>query len=337
MVKCPDASFRRMWYTRFHMDALTDAPDFAVPDAKKIRLIIDTDAKNEADDQFAIVHTLLTQKFLVRGIVAAQFGTRRTAESVSESYGEIRRVLELMGRADVRVERGYETAIPPDVRGVTCAGSELIVEEAMRDDGHRLFCIFLGPLTDMALALRARPEIAGRVTVIWIGGGVWPDGGWEFNLSNDIEAANVVYESGVELWQVPRNVYSRLRVSLSELRSKVAPCGAIGNYLARQLFEFNETMGGNPGWPLGESWVLGDSAAIGLLLDDQEFDCDHVSAPRVRPDMTYELAPAGAGDGLGAGGGHGAGPVNRAIRMYRTVDSRFILEDFFCKLASEFR
>lgn len=297
-------------------------PDFTVPDAKQIRLIIDTDAKNEADDQFAIVHALLTQKFLVRGIVAAQFGTRRTTESVSESYDEIIRVLGLMGRADVRVERGYETAIPVDGRAVSCAGSDLIVEEAMRDDPHRLFCIFLGPLTDMAIALRARPEIARRATVVWIGGGVWPNGGWEFNLSNDLEAANVVYESGVELWQVPRNVYSRLRVSLSELRTKVAPCGAIGNYLARQLFDFNAAMGGNPGWPLGESWVLGDSAAIGLLLDDQEFDCDHVSAPRVRADMTYDRGPDGSCFGAGS----------RAIRMYRTVDSRFILEDFFCKI-----
>lgn len=299
-----------------------DSIDFAVPDEKKIRLIIDTDAKNEADDQFAIVHAILTRKFLVRGIVAAQFGTRRTTESVRESYDEIRRVLDLMDRKDVcdiAVARGYEREIPADGRDASCEGSDLIIREALSDDPHRLFCIFLGPLTDMAIALRARPEIAGRVTVIWIGGGVWPEGGDEFNLSNDIAAANVVYESGAELWQVPRNVYSKLRVSLSELRAKVGPFGAIGNYLARQLFDFNVSMRGNPGWPLGESWVLGDSAAIGLILDDQAFDYDLVPAPRVRSDMTYDNRSDG-----------------RTIRMYRTVDSRFILEDFFCKLALAF-
>lgn len=306
------------------MDALTDTRAFTVPDEKKIRLIIDTDAKNEADDQFAIVHALLTQKFLVRGIVAAQFGTRRTTESVRESYDEIIRVLDLMDRMDVRVERGYGTAIPSDVRGVSCAGSDLIIREALSDDPHRLFCIFLGPLTDMAIALRSRPEIAGRVTVIWIGGGVWPAGGEEFNLSNDIDAANAVYESGVELWQVPRNVYSRLRVSLSELRVKVAPCGAIGNYLVRQLFDFNVSMGGNPGWPLGESWVLGDSAAIGLMLDDQAFDYDLVPAPRVNADMKYDHRS------------YDHRSYGRTIRMYRTVDARFILEDFFSKMEIAF-
>jgi len=40
---------------------------FRVPDPKRIRLLIDTDAKNEADDQYAIVHALLTPRFINRG------------------------------------------------------------------------------------------------------------------------------------------------------------------------------------------------------------------------------------------------------------------------------
>lgn len=47
---------------------------FDIPSSKKIRLIINTDAKNEADDQYAIVHALLTPRFQVRGIIGAQFG-----------------------------------------------------------------------------------------------------------------------------------------------------------------------------------------------------------------------------------------------------------------------
>ncbi|WP_205672087.1 hypothetical protein [Ammoniphilus sp. YIM 78166] len=46
---------------------------FDVPEQKKIRLIVNTDAKNEADDQFAIVHALLTPQFLIKGLVAAHF------------------------------------------------------------------------------------------------------------------------------------------------------------------------------------------------------------------------------------------------------------------------
>lgn len=46
---------------------------YKVADNKKIRVIIDTDAANEADDQFAIVHAVMTQKFIVKGISAEHF------------------------------------------------------------------------------------------------------------------------------------------------------------------------------------------------------------------------------------------------------------------------
>ena len=78
----------------------------------------------------------------------------------------------------------------------------LIIEEAMKDDPAPLYIAFLGPLTDMASALLLCPEIAEKnVRVIWIGGRDWPSGGWEFNLQNDVHAANVVFRSKVELWQ----------------------------------------------------------------------------------------------------------------------------------------
>ena len=46
------------------------------------RVIVDTDAKNEADDQYAIVHALLSPTLDVRGIVPAHFGTERSTTSM---------------------------------------------------------------------------------------------------------------------------------------------------------------------------------------------------------------------------------------------------------------
>ena len=46
---------------------------YQVPENKKIRVIVHTDCKNEADDQFALAHHLMTPKFDVRGIVAGHF------------------------------------------------------------------------------------------------------------------------------------------------------------------------------------------------------------------------------------------------------------------------
>ncbi|MBB5778952.1 hypothetical protein [Nonomuraea jabiensis] len=43
------------------------------------------DAKSEADDQFAIVHSLLSPSLDIRGLIAAPFGNRRTQSSLEES------------------------------------------------------------------------------------------------------------------------------------------------------------------------------------------------------------------------------------------------------------
>ncbi|MFR5116957.1 MAG: hypothetical protein ACLTDV_08020 [Eubacterium sp.] len=40
---------------------------YLVPPEKRVRLFIDTDANCEADDQYAILHALMTQKAVVKG------------------------------------------------------------------------------------------------------------------------------------------------------------------------------------------------------------------------------------------------------------------------------
>ena len=289
---------------------------YDVPDEKKIRLIINTDAKNEADDQFAIVHALLTPRFIIKGMIAAHFGTARTDRSMMESYEECEKVLSLMNMQDeVKLYKGAEKGLPDMDTPVMSEGAQLIIDEAMKDDDHPLYVIFLGPITDMAAAYLKEPRIADRLTVIWIGGGAYPKGSEEFNLSNDIHAANVVLSSQIPLWQVPKNVYSSIRVSIAELAVKVRPYGDIGRYLFDQLVEFNHRLAGNARFPKGEMWSLGDSPAVSLLLDAHDFSYRIMPAPVILPDQTYEHQEN-----------------RRSIRVYDYVDSRFTLEDMFAKI-----
>lgn len=290
---------------------------FDVPMEKKIRLIINTDAKNEADDQFAIVHALLTPRFVIKGIIAAHFGAERTNTSMQESYEEVRHLLSLMKlEPEVPVYKGAEHAMPDERTPVPSEGAELIVREAMADDPLPLYVIFLGPVTDLASALLLEPRIAGRLTAVWIGGGAYPEGGREFNLQNDIPAANAVMASSVPLWQVPRSVYTTIRVSLAELALKVRPYGQVGRYLFDQMVEFNDRHAGNPRFPKGEMWALGDSPAVSLLIDHHEYGFEMRPAPRIAEDMSYEHRP-----------------TDRLIRVYHDVDPRFTLEDMFAKIA----
>jgi inosine-uridine nucleoside N-ribohydrolase len=280
------------------------------------RVIIDTDAKNEADDQFAIVHALLSQSLDVRGLIAAHFGTSRSNRSMEDSREEIDLLLDLMGLEQVTVANGASTGIPNEQTPLDSAGARLIIAESRLATAQEpLFVAFLGPLTDMASAILLDPDIVHReVVVIWIGGvgygGVETYPGVEFNLRNDIAAANVVYDSGITVWQVPSNVYSQVSVSYAELEEKIGGTSKLADYLISQTVEWNRTY-----WPEPiESRSLGDSPAISLMLYPRGGNFRIVPAPRFGQEGHYL-----------PGSGH-------PIRVVESVDVRFLLEDMFAKI-----
>lgn len=287
--------------------------EFHIPEAKKKRFIINTDAKNEVDDQFAIVHGLLTESFDLRGIIPAHFGDRKSAHSLEDSYNEVMLLLDLMDlRGTVRVEKGAAHEMPDEKTAVDSPGARLIIEEGMREDAGPLYIAFLGPLTDMASALLLEPRLEEKdIKVIWIGGGDWPCGGREYNLSNDITAANVIMKSGLELWQIPRNVYRMMPVSFAEMTRKVKPCGEIGRYLVDNVIDHNNKMPNGP----AEYRVLGDSPAIGVMLYE---DCGRWSW-RPAPEFDTMMKYVHTGK-------------NRPIKVYETMDNHFIMEDFYAKI-----
>ena len=127
-----------------------------------------------------------------------------------ESRAEIDLLLELMdldGR--VTVANGAEAAIADEDTPAPSAGAELIIAESMLATGDDpLFVAFLGPLTDMATRHHDGSGDRDRdVIVVWIGGmgyGVdWSYPAIEFNLRNDIPAANVVFDSGITSGRCP--------------------------------------------------------------------------------------------------------------------------------------
>lgn len=287
---------------------------FRIPEGKRIRLIVDTDAKNEGDDQYCIVHALLSPRFDVRGVVAAHFGAEKSATSMLDSFDEIEKILELMAFPKTLAVKGGAHALQGR-SPVESDGARLIVEEAMRDDEAPLYVISLGPLTNVASALLMEPAIASRMTAVWIGGGEYPSGGAEYNLYNDIPAARVVMASSLELWQIPRSAYQQVIVSMAELEDRVYPQGALGKYLFEQMEAFGHTPFGRATMRTGEYWCLGDQPAVGVLLFPHNYGYNWVQAPDITDSMHYVQTGR-----------------NRPVRVYHTVDTRAIMEDFYAKL-----
>lgn len=69
-------------------------------------------------------------------------------------------------------------------------------------------------------------------------------------------------------------------------------------------------------WPPGEFLSICDLAVTGTLLNEQRFSYKWRSAPFIDSQMHYINET-----------------FNRSIRVYTDINYRFILEDFFAKLA----
>ncbi|MGO4947494.1 nucleoside hydrolase [Blautia sp. Sow4_E7] len=299
------------------------------PTDKSIRVIADTDCNCECDDQFCIAHMLMTPRFDMRGIIAEHYAE---PDSEQKSYEEIKRVMSLMDVEDsgIKVLHGAKHAMVDIHTPVDSEGARFIVEEAMKDDPRPLFICGQAACTNIASAYLMEPRIARRVVVIWIGGRPYPQGGFEFNQNNDLNAVRVLFQSDLELWQVPFNVYTAMKISFFEMLNHVYPCGKIGEYLVKHTMEvsggISENVIGSRGSDMskgaaitsfgGELWSLGDSVCVGLMMNNTLGKFHMEKAPD-------ELDNRGFYEWSGRKG--------REIRVYDTIDNRFIIQDMFEK------
>jgi len=113
------------------------------------------------------------------------------------------------------------------------------------------------------------------------------------------------------VWQIPRSTYTLTAVGYAELEEKVAPCGPLGRYLVDQLVEWNERHSVVP----MEYRCLGDSPAVAVIINSTA--------------GKYRDRPA---HGFDWDGGYDERTAYRPIRVYESIDSRFLFEDFFAKL-----
>lgn len=330
---------------------------YEVPECKKKRVIVHADIAAEADDQFAIVHHLLTPSEDVVGIIAANYEWRfrvmgpmigakvkqmeasgmpteqfaamkakaeefanTRLNTMEKSFEEGKRILELMDIEDVPLARGAKDCITDRENLPISEGSKMIIEEAMKEDDEPLYIVLQGTLTDLAVAYLTEPKIAERIAAaIWIGGASYPDGGQESNLQQDIYAAQVIFDSPMNLWQIPVNAYGGMNISFSELIQKVQKKGELGKFLAGRMFEVNEwyaDMGRMMPFPHGEIWSIGDQPTVSALLENSAGQDRHIEkAPHIGDDMTYIQNVEG-----------------RDIYVYDSIDRRLTMEDFFAKL-----
>jgi hypothetical protein len=238
----------------------------------QVDVVLDTDAYNEIDDQFALAFLVKSpEKLRLRGIYAAPFHNRNSsgpADGMEKSYHEILKILSLMKRDDLRplVKRGSGAYLPSEGEPVDSeAARDLAALAAGYSEDRPLYIVAIGAITNIASAILMRPEIIGRIVIVWLGGNGlhWVDNA-EFNLSQDIAAARIVFGCGAALVQLPcLGVVSEFSLSGPELEHWLRGKNELCDYLVDYTTASALRDGGLPNW----TRVIWDVTAVGWLLD----------------------------------------------------------------------
>lgn len=192
------------------------------------KVILDVDTG--IDDALAIIYGLESKQmdFLGMTTVSGNVPLHMTEKNT-------RKVLKLAGREDINVYPGaaapllreahYEYRVhgtdgvgnalddvEVDAKNDNMFAPDFIIEQAEKNQGE-ITLIMVGPLTNLALALRKEPRLADWVKEVIIMGGIVSKAGHgntlptsEFNIYADAEAAKIVLHSGIELTMVSLDV-----------------------------------------------------------------------------------------------------------------------------------
>jgi inosine-uridine nucleoside N-ribohydrolase len=253
------------------------------------KIIIDTDPG--VDDTMAIFFALCSPELDVIGLTTI-FGNVHTTLATTNAL----RLLEIAGRTDIPVAKGADDPLSGDYAGpvpfvhgddgqgntnlpdpVTQALPEpaaaFIVEQVMAFPGE-ITLVPIGPLTNIALALRLEPRIARNVReVILMGGNAFAPGlatpTAEPNIHNDPEAADIVFGADWSVTMVGLDVTQRVIMSRQHLEEYGKADNPLAQHIARIVpfyLDFTEQDQDI------EGIHVHDSTAIAYLLDPGAFE-----------------------------------------------------------------
>lgn len=219
------------------IDSLPELPPDPQPISNKIRVILDTDANNELDDQHAIAYLLFNgNTFTVEGVTV---NATWHGGNIQGHFDEAERVIRMCNMdGKFPLLKGANGSFNNIENRLGTAGFDgedainFIIEKSKEPSEEKLVILAVGKLTNVALALKKDPSIMNRIKVVWLGSN-YPDKG-EYNMDNDIPSMNYVLNTNVEFEMVTVRNYNptgtdAVRVSKKEIDSRMPGKGPYVN------------------------------------------------------------------------------------------------------------
>lgn len=264
------------------------------PPENIVDVVIDTDARNEIDDQFAISYMLRSvEKLNTVALYAAPYSWKTAVDTktgMEESYQEILKILKLANEESKPAFRGSDRYLLDSETPVISDAAKDLAERVNNYSPQRpLYIIAIAALTNIASAILINPKVKENAVVVWLGGH-GHDLGWtdEFNMVQDLIATRIVMSCGIPFAQIPAEcVANAFSISGPELEEYLVGKNPLADYLANNVLRSQKKVGDKK-W----SRPIYDVTAVGWLLNSNGNFMISRLMPTWLPSDDYKYIPS---------------------------------------------
>ena len=240
-------------------------------------VIIDTDIGDDIDDAFAIALAAAMPEINLVGITTVFCNTVKRAQQVKELLSACGKDIPVFAGEGKPYMKPYhpvgEYSDEDIMKGTPCQWSEdyakykiedgavdFLIEQAEKY-GKKLTIVPIGPLTNIARAIEKAPQSMKKISKIVLMGGYFSKTDPEWNILVDPKAAEIVFNSGIELYVVGLDVTLQCTLKEDLLKDFRNSSKAVNKVLTLWLDRWFKRYG------LGKS-VMHDPLAIASLNGD---------------------------------------------------------------------
>lgn len=278
------------------------------------KIIIDTDIGDDIDDAFALAFAVNSPELDLVGVTTVFRNCElraKMARNLLDSYG--RGDIPVCAGVDIPLLEGFrdteKDTFDPKGRLIPCQyeptdmdpytysqewGPDFIIRKVL-ENPHEIVLVPIGPLTNIALAIRKCPDIVPLIKKIVLMGGYMQKESPEWNILCDPEAAQIVYSSGAELYAVGLDVTLQCSLTRDQVKQFEQLDHQGSQVLAKMMHKWmNRIETGTPvlhdpltvGCVIDPSFVAFSDRRVRVLLDRDQRGCT-VSVPAEDPKGSF--------------------------------------------------